>query len=39
MYQGLLLLCVQAKYLLRECLMSPRVWWHEELESSEMENI
>lgn len=38
-YQELVLLYVQAKCLLYGCLMSPWVWWYEELESSEMENI
>lgn len=30
---------VQIKRLLYGYLMSPWVWWREELESSEMENI
>lgn len=31
-YQRLVFLCLQAKWLLYECLMSPWVWWCEELE-------
>lgn len=37
--QGLVFSCVQVKGLLYGYFMGPWVWWCEELESLEMENI